>query len=67
MLVLQRRRDQRIKIGDDITITVVEVDGGKVKLGIEAPKETQVHREEIFNAIKQREAAQEARYDQNRA
>jgi len=42
-------------IGDDIVITVVQVKDGKVRLGIEAPKETPVHREEVYKAIKEAE------------
>ena len=53
MLVLSRHRDERIMIGDKIVITVVEVRGDRVRLGIEAPREITVHREEIYNAIKQ--------------
>jgi carbon storage regulator len=52
MLVLSRRRDQVIKIGDDIEITVVDIRGDKVRLGITAPKEVQVHRKEVFEAIR---------------
>lgn len=51
MLVLSRHRDQRIIIGDDIAITVVEIRPDKVRLGIEAPKAVTVHREEIYEAI----------------
>ncbi len=53
MLVLSRHRDERIMIGDKIVITVVEVRGDRVRLGIEAPREVSVHREEIYTAIKQ--------------
>lgn len=52
MLVLTRNKGQAIKIGDDITIMVFECDGHKVKLGIEAPKDISVHREEVFDRIK---------------
>lgn len=51
MLVLSRRKDQKIIINDNITITIVEIRGGKVFVGIDAPKEVQVHREEIYDAI----------------
>jgi carbon storage regulator len=47
VLVLQRRRDEQIIIGDDIVITVVEIRSDKVRLGIDAPKETKVDRVEI--------------------
>jgi carbon storage regulator len=51
MLVLSRKKNESIVIGDDVVVTVVEVRGDKVKLGIEAPKEVTVHREEVYNAI----------------
>lgn len=50
MLVLTRGRDQRIMIGDDIVITVVEVRRGHVRLGIDAPRAMPVHREEVYQA-----------------
>jgi carbon storage regulator len=52
MLVLSRSKDQRIVIGDNIVITVVEVRGDKVRLGIEAPKDVPVHRREVYEAIR---------------
>jgi carbon storage regulator len=52
MLVLSRKRDERIVIGDNIVITVVEVRGDKVRLGIEAPSEVPVHRQEVLEAMK---------------
>lgn len=52
MLVLSRKRDERIVIGDNIVITVVEVRGDKVRLGIEAPTEVPVHRHEVLEAMK---------------
>ena len=51
MLVLTRHPDQKIIIGDDIEITVLGMAGKQVKLGIEAPKDVTVHREEIYNKI----------------
>ncbi len=59
MLVLSRQRDQSIIIGDNIVITIVDVRGDKVKLGIEAPREISVHRQEVYEAI-QRENRQAA-------
>ena len=53
MLVLTRRTDQRIVIGDDIVITVLEVKGDSVRLGIEAPRSVTVHREEVHEALQQ--------------
>lgn len=55
MLVLSRRRDERIMIGDDIIVTVVDIHGDKVRIGIEAPRDIRVHREEIFNLINHEE------------
>lgn len=51
MLVLSRNANQSIKINDDITITVVEIRGGKVRLGVEAPRSVPVHRSEVYKAI----------------
>lgn len=56
MLVLSRHRDESIMIGDNIVITIVDIRGDKVRLGIQAPTNVPVHREEVFEAIK-REAA----------
>jgi carbon storage regulator len=60
MLVLSRQRDETIIIGDDIEITVVDIRGDKVRLGVTAPKEISVHRKEVYDAIRRenREAAQ---------
>lgn len=52
MLILSRKTDQQIKIGDDITLTIIEVRGEQVKIGIDAPKSVKVFREEVFSAIK---------------
>lgn len=51
MLVLSRQRDESIIIGDNIVVTVVDVRGDKVRLGIEAPTEIPVHRQEVYEAI----------------
>ena len=51
MLVLSRQRDESIIIGDNIVITIVDIRGDKVRLGIEAPKEVPVHRQEVYDAI----------------
>jgi len=51
MLVLSRQKEESIMIGDNIEITIVDVRGDKVRLGINAPKEISVHRREIFDAI----------------
>jgi carbon storage regulator len=52
MLVLSRHRDESIMIGDDVVITVVDIRGDKVRLGIEAPNDIPVHRQEVYEAIK---------------
>ncbi len=52
MLVLSRKKNESIIINDDITIVVVEIRGDKVRLGIEAPKEVPVHRNEVYEAIR---------------
>lgn len=52
MLVLSRQRDETIMIGDDIEITVVDIRGDKVRLGITAPTRIAVHRKEVYEAIK---------------
>ncbi len=51
MLVLSRKKDESIVINDDIVITIVEIRGDKVRLGIVAPKDVAVHREEVYRAI----------------
>ena len=51
MLVLTRKRDESIIIGDEIRVTVVDVRGDQVKLGIDAPRRIPVHREEIYKEI----------------
>jgi carbon storage regulator len=60
MLVLSRQRDETIIIGDNIEITVVDIRGEKVRLGINAPPHIPVHRKEVYEAIK-REKAGEAK------
>lgn len=53
MLLLTRKLGENIRIGDDVKITIVEVRGNHVKLGIEAPASVKVHREEIYERIQQ--------------
>ncbi len=57
MLVLSRQRDESIMIGDNIVVTIVDIRGDKVRLGINAPSEVPVHRQEVYEAI-QRENLQ---------
>ena len=52
MLILSRKTDQAIKIGDDITITIIDIHGDQVKIGVDAPRDVKVFRQEVFNAIK---------------
>jgi carbon storage regulator len=56
MLVLSRKKNESIVINNDITVTVVEIRGDKVRLGIVAPKEVPVHRQEVYDAIHGKEA-----------
>jgi len=51
MLVLSRHRDESIMIGDDVVITIVDIRGDKVRLGIDAPQDIPVHRREVYEAI----------------
>ena len=51
MLVLSRQRDESIMIGDKVVVTIVDIRGDKVRLGIEAPEEIPVHRQEVYEAI----------------
>ncbi len=52
MLVLSRHRDESIMIGDEIVVTIVDIRGDKVRLGIDAPQQIPVHRQEVYEAIK---------------
>ncbi len=52
MLVLSRQRDESIMIGDQVVVTVVDIRGDKVRLGINAPREIPVHRQEVYEAIR---------------
>lgn len=65
MLVLSRQRDESIMIGDNVQITVVDIRGDKVRLGIVAPNQIPVHRKEVFDAIQRenRKAAEVAASD----
>ena len=56
MLVLSRHRDESIMIGDDVVVTIVDIRGDKVRLGIAAPQDIPVHRQEVYEAIKRENA-----------
>ena len=60
MLVLSRHRDESIMIGDDVVITIVDIRGDKVRLGIQAPTKIPVHRQEVYEAIQRERAAENA-------
>ena len=62
MLVLSRQRDESIIIGDNIVVTIVDIRGDKVRLGINAPTEIPVHRQEVYDAI-QRENVRASRLE----
>ncbi len=51
MLILTRKEGESLRLGDDITVTVVSVKGGNVRIGIEAPRDVAVHREEVYQKI----------------
>ena len=51
MLILSRKVDEKIKIGNDITLTIIEIHGELVKIGVEAPKNVKVFRQEVYEAI----------------
>lgn len=56
MLVLSRKKNEAIRIGHDVTVVVVEIRGDKVRLGIDAPEELPVHRQEVYDAIQRQKA-----------
>jgi carbon storage regulator len=66
MLVLSRHRDESIIIGDEIKVTIIDIRGDKVRIGIEAPKEVSVHRSEVYEAIqRENRRATSARLEAN--
>jgi carbon storage regulator len=63
MLVLSRKVEERIRIGQEITIVVTRISKDKVSIGVDAPKHIEIHREEIYEAIKAAEAATDSDCD----
>ena len=61
MLVLSRQKDESIMIGNDVEVTIVDVRGDKVRLGITAPRDIPVHRKEVYEAIKREENEKKAK------
>jgi carbon storage regulator len=59
MLVLSRQKDESIMVGDEVEITIVDVRGDKVRLGITAPRSIAVHRKEVYEAIQREKLEQE--------
>ncbi|MCA9038986.1 MAG: carbon storage regulator CsrA [Planctomycetaceae bacterium] len=64
MLVLSRKKDEKIIIGDKITLMVIDIRGDKVRLGIDAPKDVTVHREEVYEAIQRETDAHQGTAEQ---
>lgn len=55
MLVLTRKLNEKIRVGDDITVTIIQIDKGSVKIGFEAPENVSIYRDEVYEKIKNEE------------
>jgi len=60
MLILTRRVNEALKIGDEVSITVLEIKGNQVRLGVKAPRSVSVHREEIYQRIQESNASEDS-------
>lgn len=65
MLILTRRVGETLMVGDDVTVTVLGVKGNQVRIGVNAPKEVSVHREEIYMRIQAEKNVQHTSHDQS--
>lgn len=66
MLILTRRVQEALMIGDDVSVTVLSIKGNQVRLGIDAPRDVEVHREEIYHRVKNAEPELDAGASGNR-
>ncbi|MEW8308217.1 MAG: carbon storage regulator CsrA [gamma proteobacterium symbiont of Ctena orbiculata] len=57
MLILTRRVGETLNIGDDVTVTVLDVKGNQVRIGVDAPRDVEVHREEVYELIQEESEA----------
>ena len=56
MLILTRRVNEKLMVGDDVTVTVLSISGNQVRIGVNAPRHVPVHREEIYEKVKRQES-----------
>ncbi|MGD0896954.1 MAG: carbon storage regulator CsrA [Thermoguttaceae bacterium] len=63
MVIISRKKNESLVIGDNITVTVIEIREDKVRLGVECPKEMSLHRKEVFDAIHRQETTSPSRAD----